>query len=183
MAGESRSLTTHDIAYSAACIALVAVAAWVTVPIGPVPFTLQTMAIAFVVAAMTPRRIVVSLLGYLLLGAVGLPVFSGMQGGAGVLFGMTGGFLIALIPASVVAAMIVGDGSDVRRRVAAAYATDAIMFLVGWAWLAYVGGLDPAQAFAAGVAPFVVPDLCKVAAGIAVAQAVARAVPQLGRQA
>lgn len=182
MANRAKSLTTHDISFAAACIALMSVSAWITVPVGPVPFTLQTMAVAFVVAAMTPERIVVALLGYLLLGACGLPVFSGMQGGAGVLFGMTGGFLLALAPASLVASAIVGDSSSAKRRIIAAYTVDVMMFVIGWAWLMVAGALGPAQAFAAAVAPFIVPDICKVAAGIAVAQVVSRAVPQLGVQ-
>lgn len=180
MPKQASALTTHDIAYTAACIALISISAWITVPIGPVPFTLQTMAIAFVVAAMTPRRIVTTLLGYLLLGAIGVPVFSGMQGGVGVLLGMTGGFLLALVPSSFVAAVLVGDGSSAKRRIVAAYVVDVLMFVIGWAWLMVAGALGPAQAFAAAVAPFIIPDICKVAVGIVVAQAVGRAVPQLG---
>ena len=70
-----------------------AVSAWVTVPLGPVPFTLQMFAIVFAVAVLKPREAIAAMAGYLILGAVGLPVFSGMRGGLGILAGPTGGFL------------------------------------------------------------------------------------------
>lgn len=70
-----------------------AVSAWVTVPLGPVPFTLQMFAITFAIVVLSPKEAIAAITGYLLLGAVGVPVFSGMRGGIGVLAGPTGGFL------------------------------------------------------------------------------------------
>lgn len=64
--------------------------AWVTVPLGPVPFTLQTFVLALLPQVMLTRDALFTVVVYLLLGAVGVPVFSGLQGGVGVLLGPTG---------------------------------------------------------------------------------------------
>ena len=70
---------TETVAFCGLAIALLAISAWVTVPLGPVPFTLQTMVLVFVVVLFPPREALVSVFGYLALGAIGVPVFSGMK--------------------------------------------------------------------------------------------------------
>ncbi len=84
---------TRSVAFVGLTIAIMAVSAWVTVPLGPVPFTLQMFAITFAIVVLKPKDAITAIAGYLLLGAVGVPVFSGMRGGIGVLAGPTGGFL------------------------------------------------------------------------------------------
>ena len=87
------SSRTRSIAFVGLTIAIMAVSAWVTIPFGPVPFTLQMFAIAFAIVVLSPREAIASIAGYLALGALGLPVFSGMRGGVGILAGPTGGFI------------------------------------------------------------------------------------------
>lgn len=87
------SARTRSVAFVGLTIAIMAVSAWVTVPLGPIPFTLQMFAVTFAVVVLSPKEAIASIAGYLLLGAVGVPVFSGMRGGIGVLAGPTGGFL------------------------------------------------------------------------------------------
>lgn len=89
----SATARTRSVAFVGLTIAIMAVSAWVTVPLGPIPFTLQMFAITFAVVVLTPGEAMAAIAGYLLLGAVGVPVFSGMRGGIGVLAGPTGGFL------------------------------------------------------------------------------------------
>ena len=89
----SASARTRSVAFVGLTIAIMAVSAWVTVPLGPVPFTLQMFAITFAIVVLRPKEAIAAIAGYLLLGAVGVPVFSGMRGGLGVLAGPTGGFL------------------------------------------------------------------------------------------
>ncbi len=84
---------TRSIAFVALTIAIMAVSAWVTIPLGPIPFTLQMFAIPFAIVVLTPKQAIAAIAGYLILGAIGVPVFSGMRGGFGVLAGPTGGFL------------------------------------------------------------------------------------------
>ncbi len=84
---------TRSIAFVGLTIAIMAVSAWVTIPIGPVPFTLQMFAVTFAIVVLSPKEALAAVAGYLALGAVGVPVFSSMRGGIGVLAGPTGGFL------------------------------------------------------------------------------------------
>ena len=88
--GASRA---RSIAFVGLTVAIMAVSAWVTVPIGPVPVTLQMFAITFAIVVLSPKEAIAAIVCYLALGAVGVPVFSGMRGGIGVLAGPTGGFL------------------------------------------------------------------------------------------
>ena len=87
------SARTRSVAFVGLAIAIIAVSAWVTVPLGPIPFTLQMFAVTFAIVVLSPKEAIAAITGYLLLGAVGVPVFSGMRGGIGVLAGPTGGFL------------------------------------------------------------------------------------------
>lgn len=95
---------TRSIAFVALTIAIMAVSAWVTIPIGPIPFTLQMFAIPFAIVVLSPKQAIAAIAGYLILGAIGVPVFSGMRGGFGVLAGPTGGFLWGYIFGVVAAA-------------------------------------------------------------------------------
>lgn len=177
---KKRGLAPQDITRAAAAVALLAVSAWVTVPLGPVPFTLQTMALTFVLVALPGREAVLAVVVYVLLGAVGAPVFSGMRGGVGVLFGPTGGFILGFVLAALVAALV-------RRSLDASPARDVLVAVltivcshgVGVAWLATVGSMGLVPAFLAGSAPFLLLDVIKGAAGIVLARGVRHAVPGL----
>ena len=91
---QSRS---RSVVYCAAAIACMAVTAWVTVPIGPVPLSLSPLAIFFTLFALKPRDAFIAICGYVALGAIGLPVFTGFRGGIGALFGPTGGFIMGFV--------------------------------------------------------------------------------------
>lgn len=88
--------TAHELCASALGAALIAVCAWISIP-ATVPFTLQTFAVFLVTALLGLKCGTLSVLVYLLLGMVGLPVFSGFQGGIGTLMGVTGGYLVGFI--------------------------------------------------------------------------------------
>lgn len=143
--------------------ALMTLAAKVQIPFWPVPMTLHTMAVMAFAVAFGPRLAVSIFLTYLAAGAVGLPVFSGSpERGIGLAYmvGPTGGYLLGyLIASGLIGALAAGQGL-VRRTLAMLIGMVPIYGL-GMAWLAlYV----PAnQLFAAGVAPFLLGDLVKIA--------------------
>lgn len=93
----------RSVAFCGLSVALLAVCAWVTVPLGPVPFTLQIFAAVFALCALSPRECLAVFAIYLLMGTVGLPVFSGMRGGIGVIAGPSGGFLWGYLVGAAVA--------------------------------------------------------------------------------
>lgn len=177
---------TRSIAFCGLCIALMAVSAWITVPFGPVPFTLQTFAMVFAFLALRPKEALASIAIYLLMGAVGLPVFSSMRGGIGVLAGPTGGFLWGFLLGALVAIAFLklagrkAKGTAGDRPIAIDFIA-AILFLVvcylcGWVQLAVVAQMGMAAAFAAAVAPFIVIDAVKLTVAVFTARAVRKAV-------
>ena len=89
-------LKTKDLALCALFAALIAVCAWISIP-ATVPFTLQTFAIFAALGLLGGKRGTVAVAVYLLLGAIGVPVFAGFQGGIGALLGTTGGYLLGFL--------------------------------------------------------------------------------------
>ena len=83
-------------AFTALTAAIIAVCAWITVP-GPVPFTMQTFGVFLALRLLGGKRGSISVALYILLGAAGLPVFSGFKAGIGVLIGPTGGYILGFI--------------------------------------------------------------------------------------
>ena len=100
-------LTTRDITICALSIALIAVCSWISIPM-TIPFTLQTFAVCLIAALLGARRAVIGTLAYIVLGAVGVPVFAGFKGGIGSLLGPTGGYIIGFI----FTALIVGFAAE-----------------------------------------------------------------------
>jgi biotin transport system substrate-specific component len=159
--------------------ALTAVMAQIAVPIEPVPFTLQPMAALLAGYILGPRYGAMAMLVYLLLGAVGVPVFASFNSGLGALLGPSGGYLWSYPLAAAVAGMAAPALAGSRRPVAMFWGVGAgasalvIIYGVGATWLSVQAGLSPGAAFAAGVAPFVVFDAVKVVFATVLAAAVA----------
>lgn len=176
------SSRTHSVAFCGLCVAIMTVSAWITVPLGPVPFTLQVFAMVFAILVLTPREAVTSIATYLLMGAVGLPVFSSMRGGVGVLAGPTGGFLWGwLLGAVLVAAFLKIAGNGPGGRSVAIDTIAGFLFLVtcyacGWVQLAAVAHMGMAAAFATAIAPFVIVDTIKIIAAVFTARSVKKAI-------
>ena len=89
-AKKTHSLSTLDMAYIALMAVLMAVCSWISVPM-EIPFTMQTFALFCALGLLGGRRGTIAVLVYILMGAIGLPVFSGFGGGLGRLLGVTGG--------------------------------------------------------------------------------------------
>ena len=104
--GSMGASRTRSIAFVALTIALLGVSAWVSIPIGPVMLTLQMFAVMFAIMVLTPKQCMASIAGYLALGAIGLPMFSGMRGGIAMLMGPTGGYLWGFLLAAAVALLV-----------------------------------------------------------------------------
>ena len=100
-ASKNRKLI-YDMALIAISAALITVCSWISIPIGPVPFTLQTLAILAVMLTIGGKRGTIAVAVYLALGAVGVPVFAGFKGGIASFAGPTGGFLVGFVVAGLV---------------------------------------------------------------------------------
>ncbi len=152
--------------------ALTAVGALVTIPLGPVPFTLQSLVVPLAGALLGPAGGFLSQVVYLLLGFAGLPIFAGFSSGVGMLAAPTGGFLLSFPLAAAVAGWLTrarsGRPQGFWRVFLAMVAADVVVFLIGVPWLAYTigpargGSLDLAGALRLGFLPFALTDLLKL---------------------
>lgn len=159
------------LAHSGTFIALIAAGSWISIPLPPVPLTLQTLFI--LLSGIVMKRYAVIPVGlFVLLGAAGLPVFHNGTAGLGVLLGPTGGFLAGFIPAAVIVGLAYERQSKVSR-VGGLLAGTFVIYLAGVSWLAWSASLTLFQAVLLGVAPFVVGEVVKVAAAYAIGERVA----------
>ena len=159
---------SHIIAYSAACIGLIALGGWISIPFLPVPFTLQTLFVLLTGAVMK-RYGAVPVALYVLLGTLGLPLFHNGMTGPGVLLGPTGGYLIGFIFAALVVGLAY-ERKETYLHVAGIAIGTVIIYLfgVGWLILSLTMGLVPA--LIAGVVPFVAGDMIKAGAAYLIAE-------------
>lgn len=172
----------QSIARIALTVAIMAVSAWISIPIGPVPFTLQCFAVAFAICVLPAKECLAAVGGYLVLGAFGVPVFSSMRGGISVLAGVTGGFLwgyiIGALAGLAVLALFKKAG---RNRTFVACLSACIAYLLctyfcGTVQFMGVAGASVEAALAACVLPFIAVDVAKLVAAALTARAVDRAV-------
>lgn len=155
--------------------AFIAIAAKIKVPFYPVPMTLQTLAVLMIGATYGFRLGTLTVLAYLAEGLVGLPVFTNTPPAvAGPLYflGPTGGFLIGFVFQAAIVGYAADRGFDrsIPRLAGAMLAGEIVMMTLGFVWLAWFAqlssgatGLGIGKALAAGVTPFILGDLLKLA--------------------
>ncbi|MBQ1714750.1 MAG: biotin transporter BioY [Firmicutes bacterium] len=164
----SNRLNTGDLALVALFAAVMAVCSWITVP-AAVPFTLQTMGVFLAVGLLRGKRGTISVLVYLFLGAIGLPVFSGFAGGLGYMMGATGGYIIGfLFSALIMWFMEKVFGRDMKILILSMVLGLILCYAFGTAWFMTVysgsnGPIDLATALGWCVFPFIIPDAIKIA--------------------
>jgi len=156
------------IAYSAAFIGLIALGSWISLPVGNIPFTLQTLFVLLAGIVMH-RYGAIPVLLYCILGVLGLPLFHNGMAGIGVLLGPSGGYLIGFIFAALITGLTYEHDSRVIRIGGIAVAT-GIIYLFGVAWLMYSLQLGFIPAVITGVFPFIPGDMIKAAAAYLIGQ-------------
>ena len=170
---------TRDLAFIALMAALMAVCAWITVPVGPVPFTLQTFAVFLALILLGGRRGTLAIALYLCLGLVGLPVFSGFRGGIGALLGPTGGYLLGFLATGLVYWALVGKlGDRLPVRIAALILGLAVCYAFGTLWFLQVY-TEPTTLWATlmlCVIPYLPVDAVKLVLALLVGSRVKKAV-------
>ena len=147
-------------------VALMAICAWIQIPM-VIPVTMQTFAVLTISCLLGPKQGPLAVLVYLLLGLVGVPVFSGFQGGAAVLFSATGGYLLGfLFTAAVTGALSSKPGWLIGSMVLG----QAVCYLFGTLWFSFVyaGGTGFWAALQLCVLPYLLPDALKITLAIPV---------------
>ncbi|MEE4136639.1 MAG: biotin transporter BioY [Desulforhopalus sp.] len=153
--------------------ALIAVGAYLAIPIGPVPIVLQNLFVLVAALLLGSRWASAAVAVYLLAGACGLPVFAGGGGGLGHLFGPRGGYLFGFLAA----AWLVGKISEISRQqplaeILAMAIGGLVIYAIGVPWLMTLLGLSPGKALAVGMYPFILGDVVKIAAAYAIVKSV-----------
>lgn len=145
--------------------AFLAILSPMTIPAGPIPITLATFAL-FLVASISPVSVSVTAVAvYLALGAVGLPVFSGFEGGLHKLVGVTGGFLVSYLPAAALVSFFVKRFGGKKWAFPVGMVLGlAVVYLFGAIWFAISYPATLGQAMTTAVIPFLLPDGIKIAA-------------------
>ena len=170
---KSLKLSVTDMALIALFAALLAVCAWISIP-AAVPFTMQTFGLFAAMGLLGGKRSMLAVLVYLLLGLIGIPVFSSFRGGFGVLAGVTGGYLIGFIIATLVYWLItLKAGGKLLPMILGMAAGLLVDYVFGTAWfmLLYAktyGAIGLSAALSMCVIPFIIPDLIKLALAVTV---------------
>ena len=161
--------------YIAAGAALIAVCSWISIPTA-IPFTMQTFAVFLLMLVLGGKRGTSAVLVYLLLGAAGLPVFSGFTGGIGILLGNTGGYLAGFLLLGVV--YMIAErlfGEKLQIKTSALLTGLAVCYAFGTAWFMLVytkanGAVGLGTVLGWCVLPFILPDLVKLALALALSR-------------
>ena len=169
-----KKLTVKDLTNIALMSAVTAICSWLTVPF-TVPFTMQTFAIFFALKYLGGKKGTLAIVLYILLGAVGLPVFSGFTGGVGHLAGPTGGYILGFIASGVIFCIF---ESLTGKRFAATFILQIFCLLacytLGTLWFTHVTGTAFLAALGVCVLPFIVPDVLKIVLANIVAKRLGR---------
>lgn len=159
---------TYDMAYIAVFAVLMAICSWISIPTA-IPFTLQTFAVFLAVCVLGGKRGTLSVLVFVLLGAVGVPVFAGFTGGPHVLMGNTGGYIIGFIFAGLLMWLmerVFGRKMWVQAMSMLLGMVTYYVFGTIWFMIVYMRTTGPIGVSAVlgwCVIPFLIPDLVKAA--------------------
>ena len=164
---------TRDLSYMALMTALLVLCAWLTIPLGPVTFTMQTFGVFAALGILGGRRGTAAVLVYLALGLVGLPVFSGFSGGPAGFMTPTGGYLLGFLAAALLYWGLTGRG--VPQAPAMVLGLLAC-YAFGTAWFFLLYGGDLWGILTLCVLPYVLPDCLKLILALAVTRRVSRAI-------
>lgn len=162
-----RKISVRSMVYIGLFACLIAVCSWITVP-GEISFTLQTMGVFLAVGLLGGRRGTAAVLVYILLGAMGAPVFSGFRGGAGALLGPTGGYIIGFLASALTMwAMEALFGRKKWLLLLSMAAGLLVCYAFGSLWFMVVyarggGAVSIGVVLMKCVVPFILPDLAKI---------------------
>ncbi len=171
MAKQKNTITAKDNLRSYVLIslfsALTCVLSFITIP-APVPFTFQIFGIFLSLTVLGGKKGLISILLYLIICALGLPVFSSFSGGIGHLFGATGGYLLGFIPLALIYCIFENAFGNSNKTKAFGLATGLLAcYLTGTLWycgvhLKNLSFNSLLSSLAVSVLPFIVPDLVKL---------------------
>lgn len=161
--------TKHSI-YSLAMIAVMTAVTCILAPlsisIGPIPISFTNLAIYFALYLLGWKKGTVSYLVYLLIGIVGLPVFSGFTGGIAKFLGPTGGYIVGFIPMAIISGIVIDRFKSRWIQLLGMLVGTAVCYAFGTAWFCLQTGSALVPALGLCVFPFIPGDLIKMVAAM-----------------
>lgn len=164
---DTDSNKTRDIVYMSVFTAMISICSWISIP-ASIPFTLQTMGVFTTVGLLGGKRGTLTILTYILLGAIGIPVFAGLTGGISVLLGTTGGYIMGFL----LSALLMWGIETImgRNQIVLAFSMIAgliVCYVFGTAWFMLIytqhsGVIGLSTVLGLCVIPFIIPDLIKI---------------------
>ena len=158
---------TYDLVYISIFVVLIAICSWISIPL-TVPVTLQTFGVFMAVGLLGGKRGTLAVLVYILMGTLGIPVFSGFTGGIGIIAGTTGGYIVGfLFSALLMWGMEKAFGRSTAVLTLSMVLGLVLCYAVGTLWFMAVYG---ASSGAIGILtvlgwcvfPFIIPDVAKI---------------------
>ncbi len=169
----NNSLTDlHQLVWTSLMAATIAAGAYIMVPLGPVPFSMQTFFVTLTGFVLGPKRGAMAVGLYLLAGTLGLPVFAGGKSGLGHLLGPTGGFLFGFVAFAVLCGLARVGETIIPwvKGLAFAFLGMAALFIIGAFWLKFSLGLSWSITWAKAVFPFLLWGSVKAVTALACAR-------------
>ena len=177
-----KHFTTKELVLTALFAAIISICSWIAIPLPAVAMTMQTFGIFCALELLGGRNGLFSVLVWILLGAVGLPVFTGFKGGAGVLVGPTGGYILGFVLMAAIYWLGTGiAGKKIPTRAASMLTGLAICYLFGTLWFVYGyskngNEMTFIKAMKLCVTPFVPFDLIKLVLAIVIAERIKKSI-------
>lgn len=175
MEKKSDLFSVKSMIFTAIMAALICIAAPISVPIGLVPISLATFAVYLAGGLLGAKRGALAVVVYILIGAVGLPVFSGFAGGFAKLLGVTGGYIIGYVPCALLSGLLYDRTRRVWTLPAGMVLGTLACYIFGTAWFLIatadgaITGASVVSALMMCVVPFLPGDAIKIAAACALA--------------
>lgn len=168
---DNKKSNISDIVIIGFFVAVIAVCSQIVIPFGQIPFTLQTVGVFLSASLLGSRRATCSVFVYILLGAVGLPVFSAFSGGLGFLLGPTGGYIIGFLFTAFVVGFITEKlGKTVGVLALSMTIGILLCYAFGTAWFCVIMKKDVLYGLLCCVVPYIIPDIVKIVATIFITQ-------------
>lgn len=170
-----KKIGTMDMAYIAIGAVLIAICSWISIPV-VVPFTLQTFAVFLLIMLLGGMKATISVAVYILVGAVGVPVFAGFGAGIGVLFGKTGGYIIGFLFMGPIFWLITKlFGKKLLVQILALVTGLLVCYAFGTAWFMYIymrdtGDVGLMTVLSWCVFPYIIPDAVKMAVAVLISR-------------
>lgn len=158
----NRKNKIYILSTTAVMTAVTCVLAPMSIPIGPVPISFTNLAIYLSLYLLGWKMGTISYLMYLLIGAIGVPVFSGFSGGLGKLLGPTGGYIIGFIPMAIISGLVIEKYNNRIFQFVAMVLGTAVCYVLGTAWFCVIMDVGVAAALGMCVIPFIPGDIAKI---------------------